>query len=309
MQPKNVMLLGFINKAVEYLDDHIDDSNATIEELKKIDLISLKDELANNIGESLGTVQSTMETLLNAGGEAFDEFIEVHDDRVQDDSDEYEQIFRQSETLANEKAKLDKLLAFYNIDKENDLPPVEVEDPLISTIKENIDAGIKKDDVPELKKPSAELDNVLSEIVVNELKSDNNTISFVNAKTNKEKKAKFDKVVEKIHKAYTYLPKSFIASVYNMKDAFKEEYGSYENIIILHRVAFNDVEDLRQFAEICLNHGFTINVDEKKMIVDVFKQYENVEGRIVKSIFEIANQGYLLNGAYEGYRIITNDDK
>ena len=77
MEPKNVMLLGFVNKAVEYLDKHIDDEkmSASLTELKNTDLASLKKELNKEIDSSLGTMQSTIDKLLKAGGDAFDDFV------------------------------------------------------------------------------------------------------------------------------------------------------------------------------------------------------------------------------------------
>ena len=72
MEPKNVMLLGFVNKAVDYLNDNIDKRlNSRIAELKNIDLLSLKEELSKNLEASFGNLNSTVDTLLTAGEEAF----------------------------------------------------------------------------------------------------------------------------------------------------------------------------------------------------------------------------------------------
>ena len=60
--------------------------------------------------------------------------------------------------------------------------------------------------------------------------------------------------------------------------------------------------------EVILAHGYAVNVDEKQMIVDVFKSHVNTDGRILTDIFEIANQAKLLDGEYEGYKIIENDE-
>ena len=57
-----------------------------------------------------------------------------------------------------------------------------------------------------------------------------------------------------------------------------------------------------------LNHDYQINVDEKQMIVDTFKNYVNEDGLILNEIFSIANQAKLLCGDYEGYRILTKED-
>ena len=57
-----------------------------------------------------------------------------------------------------------------------------------------------------------------------------------------------------------------------------------------------------------LNHDYQINVDEKQMIVDTFKNYVNEDGLILNEIFSIANQAKLLCGDYECYRILTKED-
>ena len=76
---------------------------------------------------------------------------------------------------------------------------------------------------------------------------------------------------------------------------------------MLHRVAFKDVENLRQFVEIALSHNFSINADEEKLIVDVMKEYLNTSGKIATSIYEVANQSALLNGSYEGYNVMLSE--
>ena len=120
----------------------------------------------------------------------------------------------------------------------------------------------------------------------------------------KQKEEDFKAISEKISKAYPYLKNDFIKAVFNLKDPIADEYPLGVGIIILHRITFSDVEHMRQFVEIALNQGYSINADEKKMIVDVFKQYINEDGTIISSIFEVANQCVLLQGRYEGYRIL-----
>ena len=112
----------------------------------------------------------------------------------------------------------------------------------------------------------------------------------------------------RIHKSYPYLSGNFIETVYSMKDALSSEYPFDVNIIVLHRSGFSDVESLRQFVEIALSHDFAINADEEKLIVDVFKEYVNSDGKILTSIFEVANQAALLNGEYDGYRVMLADE-
>ena len=78
MDPKNVMLLGFVNKAVDYLNQHMGDESASkLAELRNMDLNSLESELKDNLGSSLSAMNSTMETLLQAGEDSFDKFIDI----------------------------------------------------------------------------------------------------------------------------------------------------------------------------------------------------------------------------------------
>ena len=118
----------------------------------------------------------------------------------------------------------------------------------------------------------------------------------------------YRKIYEKIHGSYPYLSSAFIRYVYDLKESIAREYPLDVNIVILHRTHFNDVESLRQYVEIALKHDYTINADEKQMIVDAFKPYINTDGKIITSIFEVANQSALLEGEYEGYRVLFEDD-
>ena len=97
-------------------------------------------------------------------------------------------------------------------------------------------------------------------------------------------------------------------NVYFLKDSIIQDYPLNVKIIILHRIQFKEVESLRQFVEIALNHNFAINADENKLIVDAFKQYINVDGKIITSIFEVANQSALLGADYIGYRVLFEEE-
>ena len=112
---------------------------------------------------------------------------------------------------------------------------------------------------------------------------------------------------EHIREIYPYLSDSFIMGVCSMKDAIANEYLTVKKVVVLHRLSFKEVENLRQFVEITLKHEYQINADEKKLIVDAFKECENADDKIIASIFDIANQAALLNGEYEGYRIIPEE--
>ena len=110
-------------------------------------------------------------------------------------------------------------------------------------------------------------------------------------------------VYDQINELYPYLSKSFVRSVYDLKETIAAEYPIDVDVIALHRVHFHELEDLRQFVEIVTSHAYGVNVDENKMIVDLFKLYRNTDGKILTNIFEIANQAKLLHGEYEGYRV------
>ncbi len=110
-------------------------------------------------------------------------------------------------------------------------------------------------------------------------------------------------VYAQINELYPYLSRNFIRAVYDLKEAIATEYPLDVKVLVLHRLSFVDLDDLRQFTEIVLHHDYRVNVDEKQMIVDIFKEFKNTDGKILTNIFEIANQAKLLNGEYEGYRV------
>lgn len=114
-------------------------------------------------------------------------------------------------------------------------------------------------------------------------------------------------VYAQINDLYPYLSRNFVRAVYDLKEPIATEYPLDANILILHRLSFDDLDDLRQFTEIVLHHDYRVNVDEKQMIVDIFKECKNTDGKILTNIFEIANQAKLLNGNYEGYRVEVID--
>ena len=397
MKPKNVMLLGFVNRAVEYLDKHMDEEPDTrLAELKNIDLASLKDELNDNLDASLGTMQSTMSTLLKAGNEAFDQFITDNLGK-ESISDELNRIFDEhDEDRSNNQEELARLLSFYNLDNDfineveedtssdevkEDTPSNEVEETFDEAeindeeILEQVDEAeeetkvenfTSKDDelLQEIRKNATNddtqeimpidheiaqdvnIDSIFNEIVEAEQKPNNENnndveleevaiddneekqndveetktyvsslIDDLRAQLIQEEEAKKAEesnnkdIYENISKLYPYLPESFIKSVYELKESIASEYPIGHKIVILHRIVFKDVDNLRNFVEIGLNHEYTINADEKKMIVDIFKEYINSDGRILTNIYEVANQGYLLDGTYEGYNIILQEDE
>ena len=353
MKPKNVMLLGFVNKAVDYLNRHMDEEPDTrLAELKNIDLASLKDELSDNLDASLGTMQSTMSTLLKAGNEAFDKFVEDShgNSGIVDQFNNLFDVDLDNTRETNQK-ELARLLSFYNLENDDDSStPDNSDDELMKKIAKNITSDDTSDIVKtsETVKQDEGIDTIFNEIVKNEDKKDfkepieekeeikeveidenrvkekvskQETQTYVSSliddlrsqlvkeeEYRKNEESKNNEVFDRISKLYPYLPEGFIRSVYELKDELSNEYPIGDKLIVLHRVLFKDVEDLRKFVEIGLNHEYTINADENKLIVDIFKEFVNSDGRILTNIYEIANQGYLLNGTYEGYNVIIQED-
>lgn len=367
MKPKNVMLLGFVNRAVEYLDRHMDEEPDTrLAELKNIDLESIKAELCDNLDSSLGTMQSTMSTLLKAGNEAFDEFLEdnLGKTTVSQKIDRLFDIDFDSKENKNDKQnELAKLLSFYNLEEEEDLYNNQGSENIENDSQDEeylneIRKNVSNDDVQDINTVSQEnysedkeMDTIFTEIVNNEndnsikysdkndsevkeepieeneeidvessTEADDKTyvntliddlrIQFIkDEKEKQEQLVKNKEVYENISNKYPYLSNGFIKSVYDLKEKLNYDYNFDEKIVILHRASFEEVNNLRKFAEICLSHEYLINADEEKMIVDVFKEFINTKDRIISNIFEIANQVSLLNGTYEGYNVISNEEE
>ena len=538
MKPKNVMLLGFVNRAIEYLDKHMDEEpNTRLSQLKNIDLASIKEELNNHLEASLGTMQSTMSTLLKAGNEAFDEFIldnygkSSFPDQL---SKMFDVDFDEEDKVDAKQDELAKLLSFYNLELE---PDVEFHEDDVTVnddefMKEIISNVSKETNIPETvveqssipsDKASEELDSIFSEIVENE-NNDNtqeidvlqtaeeqkpisdevkNLIDELRERLNQEKEARkkleaqleekykeetikaekstkdlvIDENVEKViaeeensekdniqepagykpyisslmeklkdemiekenkqqevveeevveepvseepyefkpyfsslmeelkdkmiedeekikaeqaaraleiqeemarkaaeekalaekqalieaqkqeelakqeaiaeeeankpyvstlieelkqrnereeaenrekeirnkqayenlAKKYSHLPIGFVKGIYDLKESLDYDYHDGQNLIVLHRISFDEVDDLRKFVEICMNHNYNVNADENKMIVDTFREINNGENKILDNIYEIANQASILKGTYEGYNVLVND--
>lgn len=152
-----------------------------------------------------------------------------------------------------------------------------------------------------------EADDDYIENLLDELNSKN--ILETIEKARQEEEEERNKVYNAVKEIYPYLDKTFIKSVYDMKGSIAYEYPENKQIIILHRLRFGELEGLRKFVEVMMGHDYLVNVDEKKMIVDVFKEYTNTDGLILANIFEIASQAKLLEGDYEGYRVILEGEE
>ena len=467
------MLLGFVNRAVDYLDKHLDDrSDPTLTELKNIDLVSLKKELSESLGFSFGSMPPEVDSLMSAGEDVFDQFINAHgsNETLSEELGRMLDVDFDTESVEEKPVKdsgsdLDRLLAFYNLDgvfagNDSEIPdirpditnyrapyqevaiPDETEDvknlfslsdednELLQQITENVNKVNNGESINQNDNDyqSSELDSIFSEVLAHEDIIDNeeekekikkkaeaetdsaddkkdayidelfryfdesdpvsspfgmpgenigpvssggsvdkdDIIRMVqDLQASRENLYKDDELYvkdveeesdvpvpihdddpdkdeddvytsglidelrmkmmredqeretlqqelketsEHIREIYPYLSVSFIMGVCSMKDAIANEYLTVSKVIVLHRLSFKDVENLRQFVEITLKHDYQINADEKKLIVDAIKECENTEEKIISTIFDIANQAALLNGEYEGYRIMSEEE-
>jgi len=129
----------------------------------------------------------------------------------------------------------------------------------------------------------------------------------VDEESRKEAEEK-EKIYKEISEVYEHIPRKFIHVVYDARQSIVEGLIPDQRVILLHRVRFDNIDNLRQFAEILLSHEFNVNVDEDQKIVDGIELINNTDGKIIASIFEVANQAYSLEGVYDGYRVIKEDD-
>lgn len=292
-------LLGFISSAADYLKEEYDEEDKDVAKIKDINFEKMKKEFEKKLN---GTVEEDAKEMLEAGQDAFNSYISDSADIIE----EFDDIF--------------------SVDFNDIVSNIEKKDDKQDEVDEYAKIIAKNANKPEQVKPVArkkhkeEIDEVFSEIVAHEntkveeveedyvssLMNDLNDSKIMvdiekNRKKEEEKKLHTFNTIKKI---YPYLADDFIKGIYSLKDSFSNDYGSWKNIVILHRLKFEDLEGLRKFVEVVIQHEYSVNVDEEKMIVDVFKKHENGEGKIIGDICEIANQGKLLTGEYEGYNVL-----
>ena len=449
MKPENIMLLGFINRAADYLQDHIDENpNIKLSETDNIDFSLLRKELNKNLNASLGNMKETAEKLLQAGYDAFDEFInsqknvslvdeidklfdvnfegndlnseddiaklldyyqlndKLDNDNIDSDneleieknndnpestfemSDEDKELLRlisqnvsktENPSVSRENVSTEKgiysnnnhfdsiyskiidkngqpdLIRFSNpglnpddvklddIHDQNDKALTDDQERFVELFNNYVDSSLNsvisnkpveqpdKDDIIGLVKDMQQSDKQYYEHILqaepeytkqpekqeseynyafpSDMLDDLKKKMIAEDERQAKQEAEFSSVYDKIHEIYPYLPREFVKNVYLMKNTITAEYPLDIKVIILHRIHFKDVESLRQFVEIALNHNYSINADENKLIVDAFKQHINADGKIITSILEVANQCALLEAEYEGYRVLFKEDE
>lgn len=337
MNIRSIVLLGFIKKASQYLQNDFEGNNQVedLEKLKNLKLELLEQELVANAEMAFSDAEISVDELLKTGGDAFDDFIKNKNDSTEVIG-ELKDIFDESEAPKEKnkiKDDLNELLSFYEpIPTEKFVDDDDEYLKLISEAAGNVQTEAPvKEEVEEEPPKDEDLDDIFSEILGNEKTeeeskekttedkipgNDEYLQNLVNELRNQleEEKNKQNRsaerlsVFEKISNMYPYLTGGFIRAVYSLKEGIAKENPLGKRIVILHRVYFKDVESLRQFVEIVSNHDYTVNVDESKLVVDVFKEHINADGKILTNIFEIANQARVLDGDYDGYRIVKRDN-
>ena len=205
-----------------------------------------------------------------------------------------------------------------HLDEPTEEETVDIEEPVVEedsnaeTIEENVNETTEEDvnnevESEEKVEETVEDTNNNEKPYVSTLIDDLKKQLVVEEDIKKQKEEKNKEIYDRISRMYPYLSKSFVKTVFDLKEDFARDYSNGQKVVVLHRIKFMNVDNLRQFAEIALNHDYLINVDENKLIVDIFKQFDNSDGKILANIYEIANQGCLLNGTYEGYNVIINE--
>lgn len=195
--------------------------------------------------------------------------------------------------------------------------PAEVEPETVETEPETVkEAPVEETAEPEtLEEETSEPETeepVNEEAVQQEYVSD--LIEELKRKLAAEEAAKkkvptVEDIYQSISELYPHLSRSFIRSVYDLKEPIASTYPLNRRVIVLHRLVFTNVDNLRAFVESVLDNNYTVNVDERKMLVDTFKEHNNTDGKILTNIFEISNLAKGLGGDYEGYRVIVKEDE
>lgn len=212
---------------------------------------------------------------------------------TEEPAEEAIELFDEDDYLKQIQEAIENTLAVDKNGEEADMSDVFEEDEVTNDEIDEIFSEI----IDQENEPEEEVSDEYLESLLNDLKD---VLPEVKEEPVKD-------VYGQINELYPYLSRNFVRAVYDLKEAIAAEYPLDANVLILHRLSFEDLDDLRQFTEIVLHHDYRVNVDEKQMIVDIFKECKNTDGKILTNIFEIANQAKLLNGGYEGYRVEVID--
>ena len=311
------------DKTLEDLEEFADEESRKLlmDNLEEIEESDLENDL-EDISDSLREFgRELLDGILTQDDEPIDIHSDIESVMAEQNTDSKEDIINDIERLL---ASLDE---DESVAQSEDYQ--ELEDDYFAKIKEAIDSTLVSDENGEAidmaqalsddeKVEDDDIDSIFQEILRQEKandekieESENIEDEYLDSLADElEKALKEDEVQDEkkdvyamINELYPYLSLNFVRAVYDLKEEIAFEYPLDEKLVLLHRISFENIEDLRQFTEIVLDHDYRVNVDENKMIVDVFKWFKNEDGKILTNIFEIANQARLLNGSYEGYHV------
>ncbi len=327
-------VLTYLNTVLKSEDEKEDKTLEDLEEFADEESRKLLMDNQEEIEESdlENDLEDISDSLREFGRELLDGILTQNDEPIDIHSD-IESVMAEQNTDSKEDIinDIERLLA--SLDEDESVAQSEdyqeLEDDYFAKIKEAIDSTLVSDENGEAvdmaqalsddeKVEDDDIDSIFQEILRQEKandekieESENIEDEYLDSLADElEKALKEDEVQDEkkdvyamINELYPYLSLNFVRAVYDLKEEIAFEYPLDEKLVLLHRISFENIEDLRQFTEIVLDHDYRVNVDENKMIVDVFKWFKNEDGKILTNIFEIANQARLLNGSYEGYHV------
>lgn len=309
MDYKEPALIGFVQAAIDYL-------NYSKGNGEKVDLGSLTNADINFLKDSLGLNFDNDAAAILRGHQAFRDIIYKRQrDRDSFNKSDYSD-YRPSEPQDNpyNLFKENTENNYYGESQASSQESSEAIDNLFSQIESNTKQENKINKVEHQEPKKFERDSNSNHVIKDAIKRIKNTSGKDLRISNSEeddpvfeyvdKESDYYKLIRNISKTYNNLSMEFIKDVLSYKEEIDRDYPVNFPIILLHRISFEDVEDLRRFAEIMINNKFYINADERKGIIDIFMQVINTNGKIITVICDVANQAARVNGNYEGYKVI-----
>lgn len=313
MEYKEPALIGFIQAAIDYL-------NYSKANGRKVDFGTLTSEDIDFLKDNLNLNFENDAAAILRGQQAFKEIIY----KRQQERDNFGKT--NNESYFNSKIQETPYQLFENhikddfqeINKASSKESAEAIDKLFSQIESNVQESAEEKIEPVINKTVQTSQIHIDSNNVNTIKESIKRIKNTAGKELRianneeedpvfeyvEKESDYYKLLRDISKTYTYLSIDFIRDALSYRAEIEREYPTNVPLVVLHRVSFKDVEELRRFAEIMIGHEFFANVDEEKGIVDVFKQVVNTSGKIITAICDVANQASHVHGIYEGYKVI-----
>ena len=313
MDYKEPALIGFVQAAIDYLNySKGNGERADLGNLTSADLDFLKNNLGLNFDNDAAAIlrgHQAFRDIIYKRQHDRDEFDKTDYSNYKKEKEHEEEnspynLFKEEneyrENQASSKESAEAIDNLFNQIESNSKKDKEVEakvevasnNETISITKDSNNINVIKDTINRIKNTAGK------ELRISNIEEDDPVFEYV------EKENDYYKLLRNISKTYTNLSMDFIKDALSYKDEIDKTYPVNIPLIVLHRVSFKDVDNLRRFVEIMIGHQYYINVDEEKGIVDVFKQVVNTSGKIITVICDVANQGIHVGGNYEGYRVL-----